>query len=120
MKDSVKCDTATEVTVEHSKKWSVVSIVGFGLSLLAFSIYLGLTLNIFIGEDFTAMLGVLYSFVFALPIVFVGITISVIGAVIAIKRTQRGKGFALAGIVLCAPCLVWGLLWMYRAFFRVY
>lgn len=104
----------TEITVEPRRKWSAVSIVGFGFSLLAFSIYLALTLKIFIEDDFGAMMGVFFSYVFALPSVFVGIIISIIGLVIAVKRARRGKGFGIAGIVMCAPCLVWGLFWTYR------
>lgn len=117
MSNCVQAETPTEIKVETRKKWSAVSIVGFGLSLVVFSIYLALTLNIFIGDDFGAMMGVFFSFVFALPLVFVGIIISVIGLVVAIKRARRGKGFAIAGIVMCAPCLVWGLFWACRILF---
>lgn len=117
MGNCVQVETPSEVTVEPRKKWSAVSVVGFCLSLLALAIYLALTLNIFIEEDFSAVMGVFFSYVFALPLVFVGIIISIIGLVIAIKRVRRGKGFAIAGIVMCAPCLVWGLLWTCRILF---
>ena len=117
MNNSVQVEPPAEITVKPRRKWSVVSIVGFGLSLVAFSIYFALTLNIFLTDDFfSAMMGAFFSYVFTLPIVVVAMIISVTGLILAVKCV-RGKGFAIAGIVMCAPCLVWGLLWTCGALF---
>ena len=96
----VKCgcpDTPTVNIVEdEGPKLTKLALLGFIFSLVA------ATLSIFIFAEVAEL------YVFGIPFGVAGLVCSIIGLVKTVKNKQRGKGFAIAGIVVGAVvCALW-------------
>ena len=84
---------AQETSVANPKpKLNVLSLVGFILSMVSVVMLL---LSLTMQSEFNV-----WVCFFSLPFAIPGVVCSIVGLVKTVRRKQRGKGFAIAGIVV--------------------
>ena len=101
------------VTEVSKVKFSVLSLVGFILSLVAVvwpCCFLALCV---VSEPHGEI------FFCGLPFAIAGTVCSIIGLVKTIRKKQRGKGFAIAGMIIGAIVTAFGLLLILLGFYLI-
>ena len=106
--------TSDQVKVDEVKpKFSVLSLVGFILSLVAV-VFPGCFLVLCMVSEPSGEI-----FFCGLPFAVAGLVCSIVGLVKTIRKKQRGKGFAIAGMIIGAIVAVSGLLLILLGFYLI-
>ncbi|MCH5151433.1 MAG: zinc-ribbon domain-containing protein [Clostridiales bacterium] len=110
----LKCGCPTTVRAQEVQvtqtKLNPVALVGFILSLVSVFVTM-LTLIVSSGSSG-------FPFGGGLPFAVAGVVCSIVGLVKTVKNKQRGKGFAIAGLVVGAVlCALWIIVIMVTMFY---
>lgn len=90
-----------ELSPQTSKhKWSVMSIIMFGVSIVVLIFSAVFAIWNFTIDDLGFLVIWLLSFVAVVPASIVSLVLSIVAVCIRAKRNKRGKGFAIASLTM--------------------
>lgn len=94
----------TIVTCEQApikKKWCIVGIVGFCVSVLAALIVLSAVLMLVIDANLGTVIIFIFEMYLGGVVGVVGLVLSAVGLAVTLKRKLRGLTFSVIGLALC-------------------